>query len=121
MMVEALSQGHVLAEKTGLGVEELHKWIEVMFPGPYTAYSNRLMSGDYYLRQPPGFMARLASKDFNHAKDLADNAGVKLRCLEVAGQHLKDVEKEKGDEGDIAGIYGVIRQESGLPFENQKQ
>ena len=49
-MVEALSEGHTLAEKSGLGTQQMHSFIETMFPGPYTAYSGRLMSGDYYKR-----------------------------------------------------------------------
>ena len=49
-MVETLSEGHTLAEKSGLGNDNLHQFIETMFPGPYTAYSGRLMSGDYYKR-----------------------------------------------------------------------
>ena len=49
-MVETLSEGHTLAEKSGLGNDNLHQFIETMFPGPYTAYSRRLMSGDYHKR-----------------------------------------------------------------------
>ena len=49
-MVETLSEGHTLAEKSGLGNENLHQFIETMFPGPYTAYSGRMMGGDYYKR-----------------------------------------------------------------------
>lgn len=33
-MVETLSAGHVLAEKSGLGTDNLHQFIEVLFPGP---------------------------------------------------------------------------------------
>ena len=119
MMVEALSEGHTLAEKSGLGVENLHSFIEVMFPGPYTAYSNRLKSGDYYQREEPAFMARLAKKDYGHAKSLADTAGVQMRALDAAGKHLQDVIDHSGDRGDIAGVYGAVRQEAGLKFENQ--
>lgn len=32
-MVNQLSEGHVLAEKTGLGVDNLHAFISTMFPG----------------------------------------------------------------------------------------
>lgn len=46
-MVEALSEGHTVAEKTGLGSENLHKYISVMFPGAYTAYSDRMMKNDH--------------------------------------------------------------------------
>ena len=49
-MVETLAEGHTLAEKSGLGTDNLHQFIEMMFPGPYTAYSNRLTGGDYYKR-----------------------------------------------------------------------
>ncbi len=50
-MVETLSEGHTLAEKSGLGNDNLHQFIEIMFPGPYTAYSQRLKGGDYYKRE----------------------------------------------------------------------
>lgn len=53
-MVEALSEGHTLAEKSGLGNDNLHQFIQTMFPGPHTAYSGRLMSGDYYNRDEVG-------------------------------------------------------------------
>jgi 3-hydroxyisobutyrate dehydrogenase-like beta-hydroxyacid dehydrogenase len=119
-MIEALSEGHTLAEKSGLGADNLHQFIENMFPGPYVAYSNRLKGGDYYLREEPAFMARLARKDYGHAKDLAERAGVQMKGLDVAGQHLQDVVDYAGDKGDIAGIYGAVRREAGLPFENQK-
>lgn len=46
-MVECLSEGHVLAEKTGLGAENLQNFVETMFPGPYAAYSTRMRTGDY--------------------------------------------------------------------------
>jgi 3-hydroxyisobutyrate dehydrogenase-like beta-hydroxyacid dehydrogenase len=50
-MVETLGEGLTLAEKSSLGVDNLHKFIEVMFPWPYTAYSNRMREGDYYKRK----------------------------------------------------------------------
>lgn len=49
-MVEALSEGHALAEKSGLGVEALQMFLENIFPAPYLAYSKRMQSGDYYQR-----------------------------------------------------------------------
>jgi len=117
-MVETLSEGHVLAEKSGLGVDNLHTFIETMFPGPYTAYSNRLRTGDYYKRKEPLFNAHLARKDARHAKALAEASGVRMRGLEVCDQHLKEVVEHMGDRGDIAGIYGAVRVEGGLKFEN---
>ncbi len=33
-MVEALAEGHVFSEKTGLGDEKLQRFLSVLFPGP---------------------------------------------------------------------------------------
>jgi len=120
-MVETLSEGHTLAEKSGLGNDNLHHFIETMFPGPYTAYSGRLMGGDYYERDEPLFGVDLARKDAKHALDLAAAAGTTMKDVEVADAHLESVQKHMGSKGDIAGIYGAVRQEAGLRFENETQ
>ncbi|KAF8849977.1 hypothetical protein BDZ45DRAFT_717994 [Acephala macrosclerotiorum] len=117
-MVEALSEGHTLAEKSGLGSDNLHVFIETMFPGPYAAYSTRMMSGDYHKREEPLFAVDLARKDARHAMALAKAAGTRLKDVEVADAHLEQVKKHKGEAGDIAAIYGAVRQEAGLKFEN---
>jgi len=117
-MIEALSEGHVLAEKSGLGTDNLHQFIETMFPGPYTAYSSRMLSGDYYKREEPLFAVDLARKDARHAMDLAKSSGTRLKAVEVADAHLVQVKEHKGEKGDIAAIYGAVRQEAGLPYEN---
>lgn len=117
-MIETLSEGHVAAEKSGLGVENLQKFIEIMFPGPYVAYSNRMSSGDYHKREEPLFSADLARKDAKHAMNLAGASGARMKNIEVADGHLADVQKHAGSKGDIAGIYGAVRQESGLRYEN---
>jgi 3-hydroxyisobutyrate dehydrogenase-like beta-hydroxyacid dehydrogenase len=117
-MVETLSEGHTLAEKSGLGTDNLHQFIETMFPGPYTAYSTRMISGDYN-REEPLFAVDLARKDARHAMALAKAAGIRLKDVEVADAHLEQVKKHRGEKGDIAGIYGAVRQEAGLKFENK--
>lgn len=66
--VETIAEGHVFAEKSGLGSEALHKFFEAMFPGPYAAYSTRMMTGDYMRDEvntchsyvAPGFLSKLA-------------------------------------------------------------
>lgn len=117
-MVETLSEGHVLAEKSGLGTENLHQFIEQLFPGPYTAYSSRMLSGDYHKREEPLFAVDLARKDAGHAMKLAEGAGTRMKIVEVADGHLELVKGYKGESGDIAAIYGAVRQEAGLEFEN---
>ena len=41
-----------------------------------------------------------------------------MKDVEVADSHLAAVQKHMGSKGDIAGIYGAVRQEAGLKFEN---
>jgi 3-hydroxyisobutyrate dehydrogenase-like beta-hydroxyacid dehydrogenase len=50
-MIETVAEGHVLAEKTGLGHANLQKFISAIFPGPFFLYSKRMVSGDYYNRE----------------------------------------------------------------------
>jgi len=117
-MVEALSEGLVVAEKTGLGVDALHQFIELMFPGPYAAYSTRMKTGDYYKREEPLFAVDLARKDAGHAQTIAQKAGVTMKNVELADEYLKVVKEQRGAKGDIAAMYGAKRLEAGLPFEN---
>lgn len=117
-MVETLSAGHVLAEKSGLGTDNLHQFIEVLFPGPYTGYSTRMLSGEYHKREEPLFAVDLAKKDARHALALAEESGTHMKALEVAVAHLGQVKEHMGARGDIASIYGAVRKEEGLNFEN---
>jgi 3-hydroxyisobutyrate dehydrogenase-like beta-hydroxyacid dehydrogenase len=117
-MVETLAEGLTVAEKSGLGVDNLHKFIEVMFPGPYTAYSTRMRSGDYHKREEPLFAVDLARKDARHAKELASSSGMKMDAVEVGDRHLAQVKEHMGERGDISSIYGAVRKENGLEFEN---
>lgn len=118
-MVETISEGHVVAGKTGSGVDDLHRFLEAIFPGPYTAYSNWMRSGDYHQREEPLFSAKLTRKDAGHAMALAERAGVQMKNAPLAADGcLKGVLGHMGDKGDIAGIYGAKRVEAGLKSEN---
>ena len=117
-MVEQIAEGHVLAEKNGLGTGYLHQVIGSLFPGPYAAYSTRMLSGDYYKRDEPLFAVDLARKDARHALDLAKAAGTRLYNAETGDRHLAALKEHAGEKGDIAGIYGAVRKEAGLKFEN---
>ena len=118
-MVTTLSEGHVMAEKTGLGEDNLHKFIELLFPGPFAAYSTRMREGDYYKRDAPLFGVDLAMKDAGHAMNLAKEAGTSMKIAEIANEYLKINKDHMGEKGDIAGVYGAKRKENGLEFENK--
>jgi len=49
---------------------------------------------------------------------LAKASGTQLKDVEVAFAHLSQVKDHMGTRGDIASIYGAVRKEGGLKFEN---
>ena len=117
-MVGTLSEGHTLAEKTGLGTHHLHKFVQTLFPGAYTFYSERMISGDYYKREEPIGFAQLARKDAGHAQRLAGESGMKMKIVELVDTYLKDLLNQRGPKAEFSAVYGAKRVEAGLPFEN---
>lgn len=119
-MVESLGEALVVAEKSGLGTDVYQQWVDSMFPGPIAKYADRMLTGDYYQRDEPLFAVDLARKDLRHALSLAKASDARLRSIEVAEGYLNDVKAHSGEKGDVAGVYGAIRKDSGLQFENQE-
>lgn len=119
-MVQAVGDGLVVAEKSGLGANELHGLIELLFPGIFASYSNRMISGEYFKREEPLFAVDLARKDVRHMLDLAKNVGAKVEGVEVLDESLKAVKAHAGEKGDVAGLYGAARLQAGLEYENNK-
>ncbi|KAK9775659.1 putative 6-phosphogluconate dehydrogenase protein [Seiridium cardinale] len=117
-MSETLGQGLTLAEKSGLGVDKLFEWVQILWPGPYVEYATRMVQGQYHARDEPQGPVDMVIKDATHALDLGEATGTKLYNMELGLRHLEGVKKRQGAKGDMTGIYGMIREESGLPFEN---
>ena len=40
-----------------------------------------------------------------------------MKNVEVVDNHLQKIQTYMGSKGDLAGIYGAVRQEAGLKFE----
>ena len=118
-MIETVAEGLVLAEKAELGKENLHKFIEVIFPGPHALYSKRMITGDYYTRDEPAVAIDMARHLAEEVSGLASASGAKLPAYEVARKHLEMVKDYAGAKGDVSGIYGALRLLGGLAFENQ--
>ncbi|KAF6821612.1 6-phosphogluconate dehydrogenase 2 [Colletotrichum sojae] len=118
-MIEQLAETYVTAEQSGLGTDYVKQFVEALFGGsPYPAYTKRMLEGDYYKRKEPLFAVDLARKDARHAMSIAKAAGTRLPNIETADKHLKIVQEHAGRSGDMAGIYGAVRKEAGLSFEN---
>lgn len=120
-MVTQLSEAQVLAEKSGLGTEHLKQLVDMIFGPVYSSYCDRMTSGEYWKREEPLFGVDLARKDARHALEIAGRAGVQMRGVENGDGYLKVVQEVKGAKGDIAGIYGAVRQGSGLEYDNNPE
>ena len=117
-MVESLGEALVVAEKSGLGTDVYEEWVNAFFPGPVSMYCKRMLTGDYYNRDEPLFAVDLARKDLGHAMKIAEKSDMHMRSVEVTDGYLKDVKAQSGENGDAAAVYGAIRKDSGMKFEN---
>lgn len=132
-MIESVAEAHVLAEKTGLAAESLHKVINAVFPGAFGVYSKRMMTGSYCREVSPKsqryevldadvfqpvIAIGLAKAVAHHIQEMAEQSGTALPSYQIACQHMDLVEEHAGKSGDVAGIYGIVRIASGLQFEN---
>lgn len=121
-MMELVAEAHVLAEKTGLGSQNLEALIEQQYGPLALSMSKRLTTGAYMPARGdrPWSDLNLALKDVGHGITCADQAGLKLEVAEVALKHLKDASEFSETEGrplDSSSMYGVLRTQAGLPFE----
>lgn len=120
-MVTVLAEGLTMAEKTGVGAAPLKQFVDTLFGGVYSTYSDRMLQGTYWKREEPLFSAAGSRKDMRHATSVARAAGVEPSLVAVADGYLKDVEEHQGGEkGDIASIYGAARKRAGLKYETDE-
>ncbi|KAF2726951.1 6-phosphogluconate dehydrogenase-like protein [Polyplosphaeria fusca] len=116
--IEVAAEMNVFAEKTDLGAHNILKLFEALMPGsPHVVHTKQMISGDYH-KHKPGVPVAHAIGLTSKVQELAHSKGVSLKAYEVAVNHLKDVEAHVGSSGGIFSIYGVVRKEGGLPFEN---
>lgn len=117
-MVTAVSEGMVVAEKSGLGTDAVQEFLELVFPGPAVGYAGRMSGGDYFKREEPLFGVEWAKKDMRHAMDVAENVDAEVNGVELVYRFLGELQDERGEKADVAGIYGIARMNAGLEFEN---
>ncbi|KAB2572785.1 putative oxidoreductase YfjR [Lasiodiplodia theobromae] len=121
-MMELIAEAHVFAEKTGLGSEAMEALFEQQYGPLAFNMSKRLTSGAYMppKGERPWSSLDLALKDVGHGIRCARESGSRLEVGEVALRHLeeaKDFSDAHGRPLDSSSMYGVLRQQAGLPFE----
>ncbi|KAJ4150727.1 hypothetical protein LMH87_011464 [Akanthomyces muscarius] len=116
--IEVLCEASVLSEKIGLPKETLAKFVGAMISGPSAGQLAMLHSGAYSDLTTNIAPISMALKENSYLNDLAERNGVKLRALDTVTAHAERVNEMRGSDAKLLAIYGSIREENGLPFEN---
>ncbi|KAJ6180535.1 hypothetical protein N7519_010996 [Penicillium mononematosum] len=122
--MEIVGEAQVLAEKSDLGTDMLEKLLELNFGSLMHSSSTRMTQGVYLPEegQSPWSNLNLGIKDVQHGISCAQDVGARLKVAEVALDNMvraKDFSDAHGGRPlDSSSGYGIIRQDSGLDFEN---
>lgn len=121
--MELLSETHVLAEKVGLSEAAVENLVDLQYKALPLAVSQRITGGHYLpaRAERPWSDLNLAVKDVGLVVDCAKNAGVTLPTAETIKSNYKTAQNysEKHDRPlDSSSMYGVLREQAGLPFES---
>ncbi|CAG7991881.1 unnamed protein product [Penicillium nalgiovense] len=122
--MEIVGEAQVLAEKSDLGTNMLEKLLELNFGSLMHSSSTRMTQGVYLPEegQSPWSNLNLGIKDVQHGISCAQDVGARLKVAEVALDNMsraKDFSDAHGGRPlDSSSGYGIIRQDSGLDFEN---
>ncbi|KAJ5838193.1 uncharacterized protein N7525_003381 [Penicillium rubens] len=122
--MEIVGEAQVLAEKSDLGTDMLEKLLELNFGSLMHSSSTRMTQGVYIPEegQSPWSNLDLGIKDVQHGISYAQDVGARLKVAEVALDNMvraKDFSDAHGGRPlDSSSGYGIIRQDSGLDFEN---
>lgn len=121
-LMEAVGEAQVFAEQTGLGTTAMEELIAEAFGPVAGGYSQRLTSGIYAptLGTRPGFGVSLSIKDADHALAITRERKFKLPGLELAKENMAAAREYGGECLDASSMYGILRQQAGLPFWNEK-
>lgn len=124
-----LAEAFTLGEKAGVDPAQVGEFVQLCLVGgppatnPFHVYAGRMLRGDYWRAEGPAGGVALGVKDLGFAVRLAEGTGTTVRNPLGALEWCKDVLEGEGAgrgevKGDIAGIYGAVRERAGLRFEN---
>lgn len=127
-----LAEAYTLGEKCGVGVDAVRQFVDINFvhggasaaaTNPFAVYSARMLGGAYFAPGDKAGAVGLGIKDAKHALEMAEEVGVMVRNPATVVYWAEKVVEYDGqggglEEGDIAGMYGAVRKEAGLSFEN---
>ncbi|CCD46066.1 hypothetical protein ACHAPC_002083 [Botrytis cinerea] len=118
--METVAEVSVLAAKTGIGNSHIQELISNYYKVGPPIYAKKMHAGDYYKHEPMVETSKaidLSSK----VLELAASVGVPLKGYEVGIEHMVAARDYAGPKADILSIYGAVRMESNLKFQNSDE
>lgn len=124
-----LAEAFTLGEKAGVDPAQVGQFVQLCLvsgpaaTNPFHVYAGRMLRGDYWRAERPAGGVALGVKDLGLAVRLAEETGTTVGNPLGALGWCRDVLEGEGAgrgevKGDIAGVYGAVRERAGLRFEN---
>ncbi|CAG8626848.1 11627_t:CDS:2 [Funneliformis mosseae] len=114
-IIELLSEGMTLSEKTGIGRDKLMEFVDLFFPfGSFQNYGRKMQNDTF--STDVGFTVTNSLKDVDHMRHLAAEYECPLPVIDIVHQHLISAKANNGENYDWSSIVGVLRIAAGLPF-----
>ncbi|KAF2018759.1 NAD(P)-binding protein [Aaosphaeria arxii CBS 175.79] len=122
-MMYLVSEAHTLAEKSGLSTSVLESLIEQNFGAYAGGVSKRMTQGVYFPAQGEGPYSDLdlGIKDVGHGLGIARDNDMTLEVGELSMRAMEKAREygvERGRKLDSSSVYGAVRLNAGLEFEN---
>ncbi|KAL3492453.1 hypothetical protein BJX62DRAFT_236272 [Aspergillus germanicus] len=115
--IATLAEADAFSEVVGLPPEALEQFVGVVLQGAAVGQLQGLRSGEYHKTDKPSIPIALWNKESSHLVDIASKSGARLDVLStVAGQGDR-VKESYGPAASLLAIFGLIREQCGLPFE----
>lgn len=132
-----VAEANVFAEKAGIEGKHIQELIDSYTKVAPPIYSKMMQAGAYYNHEVsnpvPTFLYVFADLDLlqpivemvkalklsTEVNRLAESFDMEIKGYQVGVQHMAVAQDHAGPKCDITSIYGAVRLESGLPFENQ--
>lgn len=120
-LVELVGETMAFGERAGISSDVISQWAQD-FAGPSIAkYFDKNRDGVYSPGKngSPFFSIPNGQKDAGFAKKIADQNGASVPIMETVLSNFSELAKRPEGNLDVSAVYGLMRERSGLDFENE--
>ncbi|KAL2840174.1 hypothetical protein BJY01DRAFT_236864 [Aspergillus pseudoustus] len=115
--IATLGEADALSEVVGLPPDALEQFVKLVLQGAAVGQLQGLRAGEYHKTDKPSVSIRLWNKESNHLIDIASKSGARLDLLSTLARQGDSVKESYGAGASLLTIFGLIREQCGLPFE----